>query len=48
MRVLCALLAVCLVLALQACAVRFGVPRFGANNTLGPDRCDSGPLIERR
>jgi hypothetical protein len=52
---LCALVAVLVALGLQGCAsilgfdVRFGVPRqFWTNTTTGPDRCDTGPMIDRR
>jgi hypothetical protein len=55
MRVLCAIVAVLVVLALQGCAsilgfdVRLGTPRhFWTDTSAGPDRCDTGPLIERR
>lgn len=48
MRILCALVAFFVVLALQGCAVRFGVPHFWTDNPSGPDRADSGPLISRR
>lgn len=45
--VLCALVAVLVVVMLQGCALKFGVPRFWIDNPSGPDRCDSGPLIRR-
>ncbi len=54
MRVLCALVAVVVVLATAGCArllgfdVHFGAPRFWTDTKAGPDRCDTGPLIDRR